>query len=256
MTPVYELNSVTVRYGERVVLNNLTASFRAGELIGIIGPNGAGKSTLLQVMAGLNPHFSGSCLLDGKPVPSWNRRELARRMSLVPQSTAIEFPFSAEQVVRTGRTPFGDGLFESPEDETAVQRAMELTDTLRFRGRDFRTLSGGERQRVVLAASLAQSESVLLLDEPATFLDLGHQISLYKLLRSLCDQGALAVAVTHDVNLASSFSNRILVLRDGDTLAFGTPREVLTEDLIRRAFEIEPVLQTSPSGHKWIFYAD
>jgi iron complex transport system ATP-binding protein len=208
------------------------------------------------VAAGLNAQFSGTCEYKGRSVREWPRRAFAREVSLVPQNTSIEFPFSAEQVVRTGRTPFGDGLFESPEDDAAVESAMQLTDTVQFRSRDFRTLSGGERQRVILAASLAQSDSVLLLDEPATFLDLGHQIALYRLLRNLCNKGTLAVAVTHDLNLASTYADRVLVLKDGKTLADGHPSEALSEKVIRSAFGVDPVLHTAPNGRKWILYAD
>ena len=256
MTSVYRLDAVTVQYGARTVLSAATAEFGSGELVAIVGPNGAGKSTLLHVMAGLNPSFTGKCEFRGKSVVHWHRREFARQVSLVPQNTTIEFPFSAEQVVRTGRTPFGDGLFESPEDDAAVERAIGLTDIAQFRDRDFRTLSGGERQRVILAASLAQSDAVLLLDEPTTFLDLGHQIAIYRLLRNLCNAGTLAVAVTHDLNLASTYADRVLVLKDGKTLANGHPVDVMTAEVIRAAFDIDPVLHTAPSGRKWILYAD
>lgn len=256
MTPLFRLANVSVSYGERTVLEAAGTVLNSGEFVAIVGPNGAGKSTLLHVAAGLNPNFRGTCEYKGRSVRDWPRRAFAREVSLVPQNTSIEFPFSAEQVVRTGRTPFGDGLFESPEDDAAVETAMELTDTVQFRNRDFRTLSGGERQRVIVAASLSQSDSVLLLDEPATFLDLGHQIALYRLLRSLCDKGTLAVAVTHDLNLASTYGDRVLVLKDGKTLADGHPSEVLTEDVIRSAFGVEPVIHTAPNGRKWILYAD
>jgi iron complex transport system ATP-binding protein len=256
MSALFRLDHVTVRYGARTVLQSATGEFGSGELVAIVGPNGAGKSTLLHVMAGLNAEFSGKCEYKGKSVLSWPRRLFAREVSLVPQNTSIEFPFSAEQVVRTGRTPFGDGLFESPDDDVAVQTAMELTDTLQFRSRDFRTLSGGEKQRVILAASLAQSDSVLLLDEPGTFLDLGHQIALYRLLRSLCDKGTLAIAVTHDLNLAATYADRVLVLNDGKALADAHPSNALNADVIRAAFAIEPVLHTMPNGRKWILYAD
>jgi iron complex transport system ATP-binding protein len=256
VTVLFRLAGATVRYGKRTVLEAATMDFSTGELVAVVGPNGAGKSTLLHIMAGLHSDFVGSCDYKGKPVRTWPRREFAREVSLVPQNTTIEFPFSSEQVVRTGRTPFGDGLFESSDDDAAVQRAMELTDTVPFRSRDFRTLSGGERQRVILAASLAQSDAVLLLDEPTTFLDLGHQIALYRLLRDLCKKGTLAVAVTHDLNLAATYADRIVVLRDGKTLANGHPAEVLTASVIAAAFDVEPVLHTAPNGRKWILYAD
>ena len=123
----------------------------------------------------------------------------------MPQSLKLDFPFTAEQVVLMGRTPYAGGMFESPEDWAAVERAMDVTDTLEFRARDFRALSGGERQRVVLASALAQEPKALLLDEPTTFLDLQHQLTIYELLRKLSLEGMLVIAVTHDLNLAASF---------------------------------------------------
>jgi iron complex transport system ATP-binding protein len=125
-------------------------------------------------MAGLRSEFSGACLFDGKDVRKWKRREFARRVSVVPQAVRIDFPFTAEQVVLMGRTPFADAMFESEEDALQVERAMQLTGTVEFRARDFRTLSGGERQRVILASALAQTPDALLLDEPTTYLDLEH----------------------------------------------------------------------------------
>ena len=163
------------------------ATFELAEpgLVAIAGPNGAGKSTLLGIMAGLRSPYSGSCAYAGIEVRRWRRRDFARRVAFLPQMLRLEFPFTAEQVVMMSRTPYGGGWFESPEDHIAVERAMATTDTLAFRSRDFRALSGGERQRVILASALAQQPETLLLDEPTTFLDLKHQLDLYRLLAAL-----------------------------------------------------------------------
>jgi iron complex transport system ATP-binding protein len=243
-----------MHYGSREVLRNVTLTFAPGELVAIAGPNGAGKSTLLNVMTGLRPAMPGECLFRGRRIERWNRRELARHVSMTPQTLDMQFPFSAEQVVTMARTPFGDRLFESPEDLDAVERAMSLTETLEFRNRDFRTLSGGEKQRVVLAAALAQSPEALLLDEPTAFLDLQHQVSLYRLLRRSCTDGLLAVAVTHDLNLAAAYADRIVLLQNGEVAAQGTPREVLTPTNIERVFAVEADIGISPAGRPWIYY--
>jgi iron complex transport system ATP-binding protein len=153
-----------------------------------------------------------------------------------------------------GRTPFADGLFESAEDHKAVERAMELTDVLTFRDRDFRSLSGGESQRVVLASALAQEPAVLLLDEPTTFLDLRHQVSIYRLLRDLCRGGLLVVAVTHDLNLAAAYSDRIIALQEGRVVADADPETFFSSGFIGSVFGIEAQVRQGPGGRPWIVY--
>jgi iron complex transport system ATP-binding protein len=236
------------------VLKLASVDFSRGELVALVGPNGAGKSTLLGIMAGLRPNYEGACRLEGRELRRWRRRELARVVSFVPQSLRLEFPFTAEQVVLMGRTPYCDGLFESPEDHAAVERAMELTDTLQFRHRDFRALSGGERQRVVLASALAQQPRVLLLDEPAAFLDVKHQIRLHRLLGELCRQGLLVVAATHDLNLAASYADRVIVLDRGSLAADAPPRQALDPAILRSVFEVEACLAADREGRPWIRY--
>src|SRR5262249_37777259 len=162
---------------------------------------GAGKSTLLGILAGLREGYSGECRYSGLEVRSWKRREMARRVAFVPQSVWIDFPFTAEQVVLMGRAPHADRMFQGEADRRIAIEAMKMTDTLPFRARDFRSLSGGERQRVILAAALAQSPEALLLDEPTTYLDLRHQVALYRILMTLSRRGTLVAAVTHDLNL-------------------------------------------------------
>ncbi len=241
-------------YNGAPVLRGVTIEFAASECIAIVGPNGAGKSTLLGIMAGLRERYSGSCQYAGTEVSRWKRRPFAREVCFLPQSLRVEFPFTAEQVVLMGRTPHCDGLFEAPDDWDAVERAMATTDTLAFRARDFRSLSGGERQRVILASALAQRPKALLLDEPTTFLDLKHQVAIYRLLRDLSRQGLLVVAVTHDLNLAASFAGRIVVLDRGSVAADAAPVEVLAPGLIREVFGVESEIRPGPSGKPWILY--
>ncbi len=256
MNSLFELSGVGMRYGESHVLRDITLSFERGCMAAVVGPNGAGKSTLLGIIAGLRRQHTGTCLFEGTEVRKWHRRAFARRVAFVPQSLHVEFPFTAEQVVLMGRTPFADGFFESPDDHAAVDRAMKLTDVLAFRKRDFRTLSGGERQRVVLASALAQDPSVLLLDEPTTFLDLRHQLAIYRLLRDLCGQGLLAIAVTHDLNLAAAYSDRVIALQDGRVVADSTPADSLTPDLIGSVFGVDAEVRKGPQGRPWILYGE
>jgi iron complex transport system ATP-binding protein len=250
---MFSVTGAGMRYGSTTVLRNVSLEFSKGEFIAVAGPNGAGKSTLLGIMAGLRPGYDGSCKLLSREVGDWPRRDFARRVSVVLQSVRVDFGFTAEQMVLMGRTPFADALFESAHDAEEVARAMELTGTTQFRDRDVRTLSGGERQRVIVAAALAQSPEVLLLDEPTTFLDIEHQISTYRLLRQLSESGVLVVAVTHDLNLAARYSDRLVLLRAGEMAADGTPAEVLNEDTLRSVFRVDAQV-VSEGGRQWIHY--
>jgi len=226
------------------------ASFQLPQngLITIAGPNGAGKSTLLGILAGLRSPYLGSCTYDGREVRQWPRRDFARSVAFLPQSVRLEFPFTAEEVVVMGRTPYASGWFQTPEDRAAAEDAMATTDTLAFRARDFRTLSGGERQRVILASALTQRPRVLLLDEPATHLDLRHQLSLYRLLRELA-KTLLVVAVTHDLNIALQFSDRVMLLADGRIAGDGAPEEVLHPGLIAQVFGVQATMHG-----RWMTY--
>jgi iron complex transport system ATP-binding protein len=254
LTPVFDLRNVSMAYGEAKVLSGVSLTLETRSMVALVGPNGAGKSTLLGIMAGLWRGYHGHCLFEGTEVSRWNRRAFARRVAVVPQSLALEFPFTAEEVVLMGRTPFADGLFESEADHAAVARAMSLTDVTGFRARDFRSLSGGEKQRVVLAAALAQEPSVLLLDEPTTFLDLRHQLATYRLMRDLCREGLLVVAVTHDLNLAAAYGDRVIALKNGAVVADSTPAEAVTAGFVNDVFDVEAGVREGPGGRPWIVY--
>lgn len=226
-------------------LRNVSFELPERGLIAIAGPNGAGKSTLLGVLAGLRTPYRGSCTYKGSEVHAWKRRDFARRVAFLPQSVKIEFPFTVQEVAMMGRTPYGGGWLESAGDRAAVEHALEVTDVVRFRDRDFRTLSGGERQRVILASALAQEPETLLLDEPTTFLDLKHQLSMYRLLSDLAAR-LLVVAVTHDLNLAMQFSGRILILDDGVLAGDGDTAQVLNAENIHRVFGVHARVHANP----------
>ena len=230
-------------------LRDATFALPKQGFVTVAGPNGAGKSTLLGIMAGLRHPYRGSCQYAGNEISDWRRRDFARHVAFLPQTLRFEFPFTVEQVVFMGRTPYAGGWFESPQDHEAVARALAISDVDAFRRRDFRSLSGGERQRVILASALAQEPETLLLDEPTTFLDLKHQLSMYRLLADLAKDGMLVVAVTHDLNLALQFSDRVIVLEDGRMAADGSPTEVLTPALFQRVFGVEAELRD-----RWIVY--
>lgn len=232
-------------------LHDASFELPANGLISVAGPNGAGKSTLLGILAGLRSPYQGSCTFAGREVRQWPKREFARKVAFLPQSVRLGFPFTAEEVVLMGRTPYAKGWFQTAEDRSAAEEAMTTTDTLAFRARDFRTLSGGEAQRVILASALTQRPEALLLDEPATHLDLRHQLALYRLLGEL-SKSLLVVAVTHDLNLALRFSHRVMVIEDGRVAGDGTPQEVLNPELIAHVFGVRATVHGS--DRPWLTY--
>ena len=254
MNRLFELNNVGKRYGATDVLQSIHLSLAAGEFVAIAGPNGAGKSTLLSIIGGLMAPSSGTCCFLGQAAHQWSRRGFARRVAVVLQTEEVAFPFTVEDVVYMGRMPHRSGLYESSEDHEAVERALATTETEVFRSREFRTLSGGEKQRVLLASALAQSPEVLLLDEPSAHLDLHHQATLYRLLRSLSVGGLLVVAVTHDLNIASMWADRLILLQDGTVRADDIPTEVMSPKIISDVFQVHVEVHRTSSGQPWMSY--
>ncbi len=254
MNCLFRLENAGVRYGSSDVLQSVSLSLHRSEFVAIAGPNGAGKSTLLSLIAGLAAPTFGTCHFLDRHASQWARRDFARRVAVVQQTEPSEFPFTAEEVVYMGRMPHRTGLYESPADHDAVTSALASTEMSSFRQRDFRTLSGGEKQRILLASALAQQPQVLLLDEPASHLDLQHQVSLHELLRDLSRQGLLVVAVTHDLNLAAAYADRLVLLQRGRVRALGAPVDILRAELIEEVFQVRVKLHHKPSGQPWMLY--
>jgi iron complex transport system ATP-binding protein len=231
-------DAVTAGYGERAVLHACTLAIARGEVVAIVGPNGAGKSTLLRALAGLLRPSSGSVRLDGVDIASLARRELARRIAVVPQIFDTLFPFTVREVVALGRTArLGTFGGASRGDLAAVDRAIADLDLAELASRRIDRLSGGERQRAVLAMALAQEADVLLLDEPTVHLDPGHQVVMLRLVRELaCTRGLAVAAVLHDLNLAAAMATRLAVLADGRIVCDAAPETVISAELIRDIF--------------------
>jgi iron complex transport system ATP-binding protein len=233
---LFELDRVGCRRGSRDVLREVTLAAAAGELIAVCGLNGAGKSTLIETMARVLPGYRGSCRFQGRELRDWNPRMLARRISYLPQIAAEAARFTGAEVVRMGRYPFAGFWGESDADRDACRAAMVMADCEALAARYLEEMSGGERQRVMLAAVLAQEPAALLLDEPGTFVDLPHQIAMFRTLRDLCAKGLLCIAATHDLNLAAAFASRILLLDGGAVAADASPAEVLGGVRFREVF--------------------
>lgn len=230
----------TFTYDGDPVLRDLSCAIGRGEFVGIIGPNGTGKSTLLKLMSGYLRPTRGRVTIDGTPVERLSRAALGRLIGVVPQDTAVSLPFTVMEMVLLGRTPYGTGFaFEDARDLAAARRAMERTDTLPLAGRRVTELSGGERQRVILARALAQEPRILLLDEPAAFLDIRHEVEMYDLLRDLQRQGMTVVSVLHDLNIAALYCDRLVLLAGGRVARAGTPAEVITYQMLTEVYGTE-----------------
>ncbi len=220
------------------VLAEVSAVLESGVVAGIIGPNGAGKSTLLQLLCGLLAPDGGAVSLDGKPLATFTPRERARIIAYMPQSVQPTFSLSVREVVALGRYPhLGPfGALGEP-DRAIVDACLARTETESFADRDFLSLSGGERQRVILASVLAQEPRILLLDEPTSALDLPHETAFFLQLRQLAAQDLGVIVVTHDINMAAQFCDRLLLLgRDHTLVMQGAPEEVLTAANLSAAY--------------------
>nr|WP_221277107.1 heme ABC transporter ATP-binding protein [Deinobacterium chartae] len=231
----------------RRLLDAIELELRAGELLVIVGCNGAGKSTLLKHISGELGRREGIALF-GQDLRRWNPGELARKRAVLPQSTALSFAYEVLEVVLLGRIPHQRRQTETREDREIALRCLERVGLAAYAGRNYLTLSGGEQQRVHLARVLAQlegtpGERLLMLDEPTSSLDLAHQHQVLRIARSLCQEGVGVLAVLHDLNLASQYADKVLVLGGGKVLAHGTPFEVLTPTILEEAFG-HPVLVT------------
>ena len=234
-------------YEQREILEGVDLRVEPGEVVGLLGPNGSGKSTMVRILSGVLSGYRGSVQVGGEEVRSTRPRELARKLAVVPQEPTFAFPFSALQVVLLGRHPHLSGLaFESDADLAVAREALRRCSAEHLADRPIQDLSSGERQRVIFAKALAQQPEALLLDEPASFLDIRHQVELYELVRQLVTESRCSVlSVMHDLNLAAEYCDRIYLLREGRIVAGGTTAEVLTYANLTRVFDTEIYVDTN-----------
>jgi iron complex transport system ATP-binding protein len=243
-----EATGLMFRYRDDWVISRVDLTVKNDESIAVIGPNGSGKSTLLKLLAGIVAPEEGRVSIEGVPIKTLARKALSRRMALVSQEGSGQFPFTVADVVLMGRAPYLSGFqMERQGDHERARRAMETTDIADLADRPIGMLSGGERQRAFIARALCQDTPILLLDEPTAFLDIAHQVSLLSLIRRLhTSHHKTIVSVTHDINLAASFFDRIVILSDGRVSADGRPEEVITEDTIERVYGTTVLVDTNP----------
>ncbi len=233
--------------GAPLALSSASVAVGDGESVALIGPNGSGKSTLLRIISGNLHPTVGEVQLDGVPLESLSRRQIARRLAVVEQERAMGFDFSVREVVAMGRIPHHARFArETRTDRAAIEGAMELADVASLADRSIRALSGGEGQSVHLARALAQDPDALLLDEPTTYLDLRHQVRFMSIVQERVTEGLTVVMAIHDLTLAAQAAGRIALLDEGRVVATGSPGEVLTTSSLLDVFEVDAFVGTHP----------
>jgi iron complex transport system ATP-binding protein len=247
---VLEAQSLTINYGSRVAVENVSLSLNSNEVTAVIGPNGAGKSTLLQTLNGHVQPKVGSVLLDGAPLEKFNRRTIGRRIAVVAQEAELRFPITVLEFVLGGRYAWATNAawgWETENDLRVAEAVLVETELTELSGRLMNQLSGGERQRAVLARALATEATNLLLDEPTANLDLSHQSTLLAVVRRRCTGlGVAALVVTHDINLAAQFADKVLLMKDGKTIQMGQPHDVLMPNLLEQVFGVKVLVDAHP----------
>ncbi len=250
---IFETDGVAVRYSRDrpAALRDVSIHVPSGSLYAVLGPNGSGKSTLLRALLGSVPLAGGHVLVDGKPVHAWSRRAIARTVGVVAQTESVTFPISVRDFVSMGRYPHLGALRgERAEDRRAVAAALDACEALELADRWLATLSGGERQRVRIARAMAQEPEALVLDEPTASLDLRHEMGILKLLRASADGGLTVILVTHQMELAARFADRLLLLDEGRVAAEGAPNTVLREDVLGSVYRWPVTVRENPvTGH-------
>ncbi|MEE8124602.1 MAG: ABC transporter ATP-binding protein [Nitrospirales bacterium] len=257
--PALSVQNVTFRYRSRfaknpdAVLKGITCSIESGGILGILGPNGSGKSTLLKLLARILTAQQGTINLFGQDVQQLSQADIARRVAFVPQETQQHFPFTIGEMVLMGRFPHHAGFagwhWEDSEDVAIAQTAMRDLDVAHLGNRLITDVSGGERQRAVIARALTQEPHVLLLDEPTAFLDLHHQLDIARILRRLNkERGLTVVLVSHDLNLASQYCDRLMLLKHGSIVEMGSPQEVICSEVLEPVYGCPVLVDRHPQS--------
>ncbi|WP_404405452.1 adenosylcobinamide amidohydrolase [Jeotgalibacillus malaysiensis] len=236
-------------YGEKDVVKNVSFELRKQEILGILGPNGSGKTTLMKMISGLLPCRLGDVSFKGQPLKDYSAKQLAREIAVLPQLHSHAFDYTVRETVSMGRYPHQKGMFApwTAHDEKAVKEAMNQTGVLEFEGKSIQDLSGGERQRVFLAQALAQEPKLLLLDEPTNHLDLSYQKQLLDLLKEWTETHELTViSIFHDLNIASLYCDRLLLLHNGKTVQLAEPGHVLNKKTVEHVYQARVHTQSHP----------
>lgn len=244
--------NLIVKYGDYLVINDLTIKIPNKKITTIIGPNGCGKSTLLKALTRIIPIQSGNIIIDGKEIIKEDTKVLARKMAILPQTPNVKSGLTVGELVSYGRYPYQKGFGQlTKTDLNIINWALEVTKTMKYKYRIVDTLSGGQRQRVWIAMALAQDTDIIFLDEPTTYLDMAHQLEILELLKELNNVSEKTIImVLHDLNQAARFADYIIALKDGKIIKCGTSEEVITEQVLRKVFNIQAMIGKDPNTNK------
>ncbi len=256
MTIMLELTNLHFNYEKaKKVIKNINLKFEKGEFIGIIGPNGCGKTTLVNILTRVLVPQLGSIAINGRNLHEFPQNELAKLVAVVPQESMFEFEFTALEIVLMGRLPYLSRFqLEGPKDRKLAETAMKKTQCWQFRDKYIKNLSGGEKQRVIVARALTQEPELLLLDEPTSHLDLNFQYEILDLIAELNKTNSVTIiSVFHDINLASKYCSRLLIMKEGEIIADGPPLKIINRNNLAKVFDFKIILKRHPKeGYKYI----
>ena len=250
MSHILDISNISLSFRDKLILSNVSLEVSAGEFFVIIGPNGAGKTSLLKVLAGLQKAQKGTVTIKDKNILNYRRRNLSQIMAIVPQHIEVGFPFTVADTVIMGRSPhLGILGMEGENDFHIAEEAMKFTDVSHLTDRKLFQLSGGELQRVIIARAICQQPEIILLDEPTTALDPAHQLKIMDLMEKFRrEHGTTIIMVSHDLNLASMYGDRVLLLKSGRVVKTGDPKSVLNKELLEDSYGCRIQVDESPLG--------
>lgn len=233
------VKNLSKKYGERIVVDDISFQIPKGKVLSLIGPNGAGKSTLMGMISRLLPRDSGEIVLDGKDIKDWKGKELSKRLAILTQTNNIQMKLTVRELVSFGRFPYSQNHLDS-EDLKLVDKAIEYMELGEMENKFIDELSGGQRQRAYIAMVIAQDTEYVLLDEPTNSLDIYHASAMMKMARRLCDElGKTVVLVLHEINYAAFYSDFVLALQNGKIKSFGTVNEVMTKENLSEIYRVD-----------------
>ena len=232
------ISNITVGYQQKKIIKNLSLDFEKGEFCALLGPNGAGKSTLLNAIIGFLQLWNGNISVNGTGINKWQKKEIAKKIALIPQDFQLQFDYKVEDLILMGRFPYlRKWQNYTKKDKEIVEDVLKSLDLMKFKNKLFSQLSGGEKQRVSIARALVQDTDIILMDEAFSHLDINHQLEIMQLLSEInAKHEKLIILVSHNINLASEYCNRVVMLKDGNLVAKGSPERVITPQTIAKVY--------------------